>query len=877
MSKLISKTWYTPSRVRAGVLALSVITIAVSSVFMFGCSSDSGSSAKSSSSGINVVAVEDPPVVLEGGKLKCDVAAPISTAALLPVEEPNSIQGINVSRESKLGMAESELRPNAGNKIMRMSEIVTAQTPSGEIALDDDGLSFEAHPLLISYAEQVIGDYELGDGSADIGDPTHIDDMFVSLSMDNGATWKKAAVGETADKSSISASWGGLSGSYPGHSHKPTMAVQGNNILVAWHDKYCPSGNPFNLEDPDTEDYYKVNGSQGSIDYGGIIAPNGKVLEEVPFSCVWTARGVFGPDLAEDAPEGAYSIEWRQAQQMTSGTRDANKAWIAPAEVGFAMVWQEDTEGLRSGKGAGPGEGYSGATTNHGTDIWYTYIRMEDFADVCTDDECLATTEDPAEIAALDTKPKPAFNYAYPVRVTNNETCSPVDEKLYCANHCLSVVQMETGKSSGNVVDRCVDDDPDYMTRDTTIEPEASVLNGDTGASRPALKILKTDMDEFVAILAYEETKGLSEADPMDQGVSTTDIALEGKAVYFESFLWDQPVEVSSGRVVNLRVPEVTMTMDENNVITDITPTGFDIYENARRVVIMPQIDACEMSEGDYTFGLLYKQGFETQGGPSDMYVRLNRGFTYDTFEDTAANISARTTEYDDGGKVISVTWTEDNLLDQSYDNEIDNTFSPRGWLRGSEIYNGFEYTPNWRQTAQGTTPNNFWIHRYVDGAWQGPQQITNVQGPKVSTLDPRYIPTPKGSDTSLPSDASNPDVLFMSYGTFDMDSGHELDLYYSRSTDKGANWEYFLADGTRIFAPGINAIPDDADDDYRFAKLAHKAEPTEEKEVQALASPDGSMLFNAWLRESPEDYVGVDSGLESLFGLVNYNYEAPE
>ena len=47
---------------------------------------------------------------------------------------------------------------------------------------------------------------------------------------------------------------------------------------------------------------------------------------------------------------------------------------------GFAIAWQEDPDGLRPGKGKGPGEGWSGAISNHKTDIWYTYITQEDFA-----------------------------------------------------------------------------------------------------------------------------------------------------------------------------------------------------------------------------------------------------------------------------------------------------------------------------------------------------------------------------------------------------------------------------------------------------------------------------------------------------------------
>ena len=859
MKKLNSNIGHEPKK-RRSLFSLGAIALAVSSVILVGCGGDSGTTTTAAS----ITPVEPPSLAVSGTSLACVTVAPLtSVAAGLVVSAPDSIQANDVSKDPA--------NPNAGNTIKRMTAMIVAQTPDGTAATDPvtTDLIGDAHPLLMSFAEQVVGGYELGDGSADIGDPTQLDDMFTAFSLDNGATWNKVVVGETAGKSSIAVTWNGVSTTYGGHSHKPTMNVKGNNILVAWNDKYCPSGNPFDLVDPDIEDYYKVNGSQGRIDYGGIVAPNGKLLYEVPFSCVWTARGVFDP-LDVDA-DGIYEIEWRQAQQMTSGTRDSNKIWIASEDVGFALAWQEDTEGLRSGKGAGPGEGYSGATTNHGTDIWYTHITMEDFDDVCTDVDCTATTDDALTIAGMTTKPKVAVNYAYPVRITNNESCSPGDEKLYCADHCAATADVESNNQSGTAITRCVQDDLDYMTADATIAAEAAVLNGDTGASRPALTILKTNADvpEYVAVLAYEETKGLSESITQDQGAVTTDIALEGKSVYFESFFWDQPVEVSAGRIVNLRVPGATVDSEDN-----VTLTGLDIYENARRVVIINQVDACEMTDGDYPFGLMYKQGFTTQGGASDMYIRMNTGFTYDKFEATAANVSARETVYDDSGKVTSVSWTVDDLLDQSYDNPVDNTFSPRAFLRGGEIYTGFEYTPNWRQTASGTTPNNFWIHTKVDSVWQAPMQVTDVSGVSVSTLDPRFIPTPEGSATSLQSDASDPGVLFMSYGTFDMATGLELDLFYSRSTDKGATWEVLDGTNVRVLIPGFDGIGDTTDA-YRHAKLASRAD-VEEKEVQAVASPDGTLLFNAWLQETETLCADPWCGLDSRFGLVDYDTVAP-
>jgi hypothetical protein len=896
----------TPSK-RTWLFPLGVAAIAISSIVVVSCFHDDDPPTLLSGGtdgGDNELPVVDepPPMVVSGTGLFCDPATitePADNDAIatyVPVQADNP-PDMNISK--------NPTKHTGQNNLKRLSVVVPGQTPTGSLYDDngtpddatDDFLIGDVHPLIVSFTEQVIGGYEGGDGSADIGDPDNVDDMFTALSLDNGKTWKKFAVGETADKWSKEVTWDGVPNvKYPGHSHKPTMNIQGNNILVAWNDKYCPSGNPFGLDldaDPDA-DKYQVNGSQGSIDYGldgstpDLLAPNGKELYEVPFSCVWTARGVFG----DHDGDGFHEIEWRAAQQLTTGTRDSNKIWIdsaydaATEKGGFAITWQEDTEGLRAGKGAGPGEGYSGATTNHGTDIWYTYINMLDFDDVCAENDLLCdeagVVDDPTVIAEYTTKPKPAVNFEYPVRITNNETCTTEaagETKPYCFdpedNNCIATVSVETGNDSGNTALRCVQEDLDYMTPDATIDEAAAVLDGDTGASRPALKILRTNAaePEFIAILAYEETKGLSE-----QGTTTTDIdiALEGKAVYFESFPWDQPVEVSAGRVVNLRVPGATVDTDFN-----IAYTGLDIYENARRVVQIHQVDPCDQVDGTYTFGLIYKQGYSTQGRPSDMFIRMNTGFTYETFENTVTNVSAHDTN-DDG----STDWDPTvHLIAQSYDNPIDNTFSPRAFLRGGEIYTGFEYTPNYAQHEQDNVPNNMWVHAYVDPAgqgnpaWQGPMQVSLVSGPKTSTLDPRFIPTPKGNAdgvaAGLESDKSNPNVLFMSYGTLDMSTGIELDLFYTRSTDKGATWEYLDINGDPVIttAFGADGIPGTDDDPHRAAKLsAEDVVAVEEMEVQSLASPDGRMLFNAWLRETEEVCdPSPECGLDSRFGLVDY------
>jgi len=736
--------------------------------------------------------------------------------------------------------------PTAQNSLEQMGMLVPARTANGEL-IDDGG---EVYPLVVSYVQQVFGPYEVSDGDADIGDPNTADAVFVALSLNDGENWKNFTVADHTDKSSFDASWGENLVAYPGHASKPNIAIEGNNILVAWSSKYC-KGNPMKLplsedaDNPYPTDYFAVNGKQGSIDYQ-VLAPNGKFVEEVPFSCVWTARGIFIP---EDG-----NITWHAPKQLTSGARDTNHIWIEADEVGFAMVWQEDPEGMHAGDGDGPGAGWSGATANHGSDIWYAELEMGKFADVNdTDDET--------------SKPKSKYNFTYPVRITDNEKCadpatSNKEKKPYCKYLCETYgsVEIEKGNQSGDTVFRC-------LTYDTDMLEDVQVyLNGDTGASRPAIKILTTDIGEKVVILGYEETKGLSVDETPDD---ETNIELEGKVVYFESFLYGavndfneskadtiQDVAmplISAGNSVSIKVPQ------ENNV------TNF-IYENARRLVIGTQIDACDAEK--FTFAFLYKQSFDTKGASSDMFVRVNNGFTYDSFVElegrTVSNVSAQDNRTIENIVDYNVSWNAADLDAMTYDNKLENTFSPRIFLRGNDIYVGFEYTPNYAKTSQDNMPNNFHNNIFKDGivdengtAWRGPQNVTEIVKGGETSVDARFFSTPRGvNDGGLESDQSNPNVIFCSWGTLEKndpgvpDAGRsEGGIYGKRSTDDGLTWS------------------------PRFIVAAKDKTVIHEKEVSSFATADGKKIYNVWLQEQDDfNASDPDSGLDSWFGLIDFN-----
>jgi len=910
--------------IAASILGMSVL-------WLTGCptSSDPEVYAEDDSSSFGETPTADiPPYdpVINGSDLYCtgslqQVSAGFTLtppAAPDPDDPDSDATGI-----TRWNISKTPEEPNIGNSVKRLALAVSPMTSGGDSyqASDPNVANYwesrdeKVHPMVVSYSGQVIGDYSLGEGSADIGDPDNVDDIFVALSLDNGKTWKDRQISDSAIRSSIKVSWdtdhdgNRETIDYPGHSHKSTMAVQKivdadavehHYLLVAWLDKYCPSGDPFGLDDDDVvyQDYFKVNGNQGSIDYDLACdtsvddpeaidyncAPNGQAVYEVPFSCIWTARGEFlqetddeGNPVVNDIGDPVYTIEWRNPAQLTSGTRDANKIWLAASEAGFAKAWQEDPEGLRAGKGAGPGVGWSGATTNHGADIWFTKINAADFGAV-------ATIEDDPDIN-VDGKPVALTNFDYPVRITDNEKCNGDDDtKLYCAHIC-------DGADSTDCVTEYVD-----MLSYSTKEEEVyySVLDGDTGASRPAMQVLKTDMEELVVVLGYEETKGLAETEPgvPDQGdVDPEDtIEDEGKSVYFESFVFptepvmDLPLAdvdsvptfrvpvVSAGYIVNQLVPEVIVTENDDGTST-VTETGEWIYENARRLVIMTHVDNCEADSenAEYNFGFMYKQGIYTRGGPSDMYIRLNSGFNYlddnnePLFAD-ALNVSSHEVVLDaDENYTDDIIWEPEYMTThQSTTILEDNTFSPRGWLRGIDVFTAFEYTPNWDESDHGCVPNKFHFNATTDGAWvNGPMVISKVRGPCISTLDPRIKPAPKGKDTvGIVSDLSNPDVIHMVYGTYDMNSGEELDLFYTWSTDRGVTWDVILQD--------------DADPESEANRKLAARDVIQEKEAQIIASPDGSMLWTVWNQESHEEPDANDPpdhflGLDSWVGRVDY------
>ncbi len=355
-------------------------------------------------------------------------------------------------------------------------------------------------------------------------------DTFTAVSRDDGATWKRMNVSRMADMSSFELETGEP---FHGSTGSPYLKINDNYILNVWESKFCKSGNPrYSIttcddpateevetddplteenecavyctgnEDNDTEvcepdypgddDYYVtdiwgVRGSQRSVDYDEVDDVAELGIGEIPYSCLWAARGniVTQKDLdegkfaslnTEDDPETDVNdctevgvpyecctgvgtgecdesmavvlgdIIWFKPERITSGRRDVYIPTVGSARgAGFAIAWQEDPKGLRPGKGKGPGEGWSGAITNHKADMWYTYISYDDFAIV---DETFESSgpaggtdaEPDGDEGYLDKpglgRPKALVPFALPVRISDNDMVNTNTLKVVQSEDC---------------------------------------------------------------------------------------------------------------------------------------------------------------------------------------------------------------------------------------------------------------------------------------------------------------------------------------------------------------------------------------------------------------------------------------------------------
>jgi len=439
------------------------------------------------------------------------------------------------------------------------------------------------------------------------------------------------------------------------------QALVGNNILVAWVGKLCdgtvlPTGDVSSLNSLGLNNPYGVKGLQGYTDYA-LLKAEGEIgtsdlnaihqIGKVPHSCLWTRRG----RIIEDTVTGGTKVQWWAPERLTSGVRDAYKLEVAGHEnAGFAVVWQEDPEGLKSGSGEGPGEGWSGSTVAHKTDVWYSFLHLNNFAN-----------------------PGPVMSV--PVPITDNAKCplnSGEQGKQWCYADNMSY-SPTTGWSAGSngLPDLCADGDLVY---NSCITEEGRYMEGQTGASRPRINIqpycIGNDNPETWAAsctsfsqwgawaaIAYEESKGKGDL------VNEHGVTLEtGKNQRFHTFEFTQPEPIKQGLLLNAparRYPGFVLEPSVYDstipgVVPDTVNPGQPVYDD--HIVYRPQIfgnsiwnapffdteiarrasitsngvRAAYNSTSKTSLLTIFKQGLVNQGGPADIMFRrfaLKPGF----------------------------------------------------------------------------------------------------------------------------------------------------------------------------------------------------------------------------------------------------------
>jgi hypothetical protein len=477
---------------------------------------------------------------------------------------------------------------------------------------------------------------------------------------------------------------------YPGDVVNIFHAVAGNRVVVAWPSRFCERGSPGYTADAALigaylgidvaadlylTDLFGVAGAQGSVDYSSDAHEPNQAVGEVPYNCLWTARGVL---VSDDDPntteiEESYMV-WFQAERLTSGRRDVNRVEIRMVEgAGAAITWQEDPEGLRPGQGEGPGEGWSGAIANNQTDIWYSFLPWEHF-DVVND------AEQPVPLPEYTgtTKPKAFVPFAIPMRLTNNARCNATSpDDAYCNGTIASPFGLE---------DQCADTVNIPLGPQGNLQPicvsAAGLPNvGNTAATRPRLSLQARDdngdgvTDGAWVVVIAEEDKGFGRfffdnTDPgtdfatpcTDETLDTCETADIGKNIWYYSFDMGSAQTsldtsdtslvanlVNQGNILNQAevnwrsgltfLPMQTLDMWDYSNSANGQDYNFLIYrtEIARRGSLLVQSPSKAAGSNSGLVAMpAWKQGLLRQGGPADVMVRR---IDYD-FVNTAANAS---------------------------------------------------------------------------------------------------------------------------------------------------------------------------------------------------------------------------------------------
>ncbi|MHB1349714.1 MAG: choice-of-anchor O protein [Desulfobulbaceae bacterium] len=454
-------------------------------------------------------------------------------------------------------------------------------------------------------------------------------DAYAAVSLDDGATWKRTNLSNSAKRSSIK-----INGEpYPGDTLRNFAASDGNKVLFVWASKYCDSGSPNYAmtetersavaahlvatgriteteagqctdNDPLTpclylEDLFGVAGSQGVQSAEDLAEEGYPLVGDYPYSCLWAARGSLQPGL-----NGAPSkFVWFNAERLTSGVRSAERAeTVCVKGAGCVVTWQEDPDGVRPGHGDGPGEGWSGAIAYHQTDKWYTYIAWDDF-DLVSADGTYGAIQTLPDYLAATTKigsPKAAIPMAMPVRVTDNAMCVKEKDEAgntvesddpYCyadfngngaSDFCASTVDViiETPEGPTSTVAMCVTEDGRLMRGNTASTRARLSLHGYSTLGDYKADPSTNPINSAWVSFTYEENKGLG--DICDDGdcleLTDADKRDMGKNVWYHTFDMFHPEVVGQGLMLNQPSVYPTDWADPTGLLVSAPLSGYNFW-----------------------------------------------------------------------------------------------------------------------------------------------------------------------------------------------------------------------------------------------------------------------------------------------------------
>ncbi|BCO30887.1 hypothetical protein TspCOW1_09900 [Thiohalobacter sp. COW1] len=346
------------------------------------------------------------------------------------------------------------------------------------------------------------------------------------------------------------------------------------------------------------------------------------------------------------------------------------------------------------------------------------------------------------------------------------------------------------------------------------------IEKGQAGASRSNLGSVGS-----AVIMGWEETKG-------SQGLD------EGKFIRYLTFPATTPPTGEAGCILS------------------------DPTKNARRVRFVTQ-SPTDAGAGGMQIGIFWKEGINTQGGPSDIMFRrgidgiapanmqpaVSPGCAVSDYATTqtlfdnghvrAENISSQTKDVAAG--------SHDNLLDDTEDQFTENALAHRGLLRGNSLWLGYNYTENLALLTYLNMDNyNFWIRKFSwdstagAGTWSAPQQISQITDTEVIAREPRLVGTPPDGDSCATeaTECRNSDVFYVAWGSqtnvspWAPEEPEELGLSITRTTDGGATFEPV----TQLsVAQGLFGGP----------LVDEETESAFESQLQVR--PDGNKLYGVW------------------------------